>query len=82
MKKLLWVFWQQGYVLQHLLNQLKDTSPWMPGCMLLKECTDDIEINSSIDLEHAFPQSDWNAVEEEFDMIRLPSRRLCSCSPC
>ena len=47
------------------------------GCMLLKECTDDVErINSSIDLEHAFPQSDWNAVEEEFDMIMIAFKKI------
>ena len=42
------------------------------GCMLLKECTKDVErINSSIDLERAFPDSDWNAVKEEFDLIMI-----------
>ena len=31
------------------------------GCMLLKECTKDVErINSSIDLMNAFPDSDWD----------------------
>ena len=47
------------------------------GCMLLKECTKDVErINSSIDLEHAFPQSDWSAVEEEFDVIMVAFKNI------
>ena len=47
------------------------------GCMLLKECTKDVErINSSIDLMNAFPDSDWDAVKDEFDLIMIPSRRL------
>ena len=47
------------------------------GCMLLKECTKDIErINSSIDLEHAFPQSDWNAVKDEFDYIMIAFKNI------
>ena len=47
------------------------------GCMLLKECTDDVEkINSSLDLRAAFPDSDWNAVEDEFDMIMIAFRQI------
>ena len=47
------------------------------GCMLLKECTKDVErINSSIDLEHAFPQSDWDAVKEEFDYIMIAFKNI------
>ena len=47
------------------------------GCMLLKECTKDVErINSSIDLERAFPQSDWSAVEEEFDVIMIAFEKI------
>ena len=42
------------------------------GCMLLKECTKDVErINSSIDLMNAFPDSDWDAVKDEFDYIMI-----------
>ena len=42
------------------------------GCMLLKECTDGVErINSSIDLEHAYPDADWDVVKEEFDYIMI-----------
>ena len=47
------------------------------GCMLLKECTKDVErINSSIDLEHAFPDSDWNAVRDEFDYIMIAFKNI------
>ena len=47
------------------------------GCMLLKECTKDVErINSSIDLEHAYPDSDWNAVKEEFDFIMIAFKNI------
>ena len=47
------------------------------GCMLLKECTDDVErIYSSIDLEHAFPQSNWDAVKEEFDQIMIAFNKI------
>jgi len=47
------------------------------GCMLLKECTKDVDrINSSIDLEHAFPQSDWSVVEEEFDVIMIAFKNI------
>ena len=47
------------------------------GCMLLKECTKDVErINSSIDLERAFPQSDWDAVKEEFDYIMIAFKNI------
>ncbi|AGH56145.1 hypothetical protein CPRG_00061 [Synechococcus phage Syn30] len=47
------------------------------GCMLLKECTKDVErINSSIDLEHAFPQSDWDPVKDEFDQIMIAFKKI------
>ena len=47
------------------------------GCMLLKECTKDIErINSSIDLMNAFPQSDWDYVKDEFDMIMIAFKQI------
>ena len=40
------------------------------GCMLLKECTKDVEkITSSDDLRAAFPDSDWGPVADEFDQI-------------
>ena len=40
------------------------------GCMLLKECTKDVEkITSSDDLRAAFPDSDWGYVANEFDKI-------------
>ena len=40
------------------------------GCMLLKECTKDVEkITSSDDLRKAFPDSDWGYVADEFDKI-------------
>ena len=40
------------------------------GCMLLKECTKDVEkITSSADLRKAFPNSDWDYVADEFDKI-------------
>ena len=40
------------------------------GCMLLKECTKDVEkITSSDDLRAAFPDSDWGYVADEFDKI-------------
>ena len=42
------------------------------GCMLLKECTNGVDrINSSIDLEHAYPSANWDAVKEEFDYIMI-----------
>ena len=42
------------------------------GCMLLKECTNGVErINSSIDLEHAYPDANWDVVKEEFDYIMI-----------
>lgn len=47
------------------------------GCMLLKECTKDVEkINSSIDLERAFPDSDWGAVKDEFDLIMISFKKI------
>jgi len=47
------------------------------GCMLLKECTKDVErINSSIDLEHAFPQSNWDPVKDEFDQIMIAFKKI------
>ena len=47
------------------------------GCMLLKECTEDIErINSSVDLELAFPDSDWGAVKDEFDLIMISFKEI------
>ena len=40
------------------------------GCMLLKECTKDVEkITSSDDLRAAFPDSDWGYIADEFDKI-------------
>ena len=42
------------------------------GCMLLKECTKDVEkITSSDDLRKAFPDSDWGYIADEFDKIML-----------
>ena len=47
------------------------------GCMLLKECTDDVErINSSIDLMNAYPDADWDAVKDEFDMIMISFKQI------
>ena len=47
------------------------------GCMLLKECTEDIvRINSSIDLEHAYPDADWDYVKEEFDYIMIAFNKI------
>ena len=47
------------------------------GCMLLKECTDGVErINSSIDLEHAYPDADWDTVKEEFDFIMIAFKNI------
>ena len=42
------------------------------GCMLLQECTIDVEkITSSDDLRAACPDSDWDAVADEFDRIMV-----------
>ena len=47
------------------------------GCMLLKECTDDVEkIYSSGDLRAAFPDSDWGPVADEFDKIMLAFEQI------
>ena len=47
------------------------------GCMLLKECTKDVDrINSSIDLEHAYPDANWDAVKEEFDVIMIAFKNI------
>ena len=47
------------------------------GCMLLKECTKDVEkIDSSIDLMNAFPDSDWGAVKDEFDLIMIAFKQI------
>ena len=47
------------------------------GCMLLKECTDDVErINSSIDLMNAYPDADWDPVKDEFDQIMIAFKKI------
>ena len=47
------------------------------GCMLLKECTKDVHrINSSIDLEHAYPDANWDAVRDEFDYIMIAFKNI------
>jgi hypothetical protein len=47
------------------------------GCMLLKECTKDVErIYSSIDLMNAFPQSNWDPVKDEFDQIMIAFKKI------
>ena len=47
------------------------------GCMLLKECTDDVErINSSLDLKNAFPLSHWDVVDDEFDLIMIAFKKI------
>ena len=47
------------------------------GCMLLKECTKDVErINSSIDLMNAYPDANWDYVKDEFDQIMIAFKRL------
>ena len=47
------------------------------GCMLLKECTKDVErINSSIDLQNAYPDADWDYVKDEFDQIMIAFQKI------
>ena len=47
------------------------------GCMLLKECTKDVEkITSSDDLRKAFPDSDWGYIADEFDKIMLAFEKI------
>ena len=47
------------------------------GCMLLKECTRDVErINSSIDLMNAYPDANWDYVKDEFDMIMIAFKKI------
>jgi len=47
------------------------------GCMLLKECTDGVDrINSSIDLELAYPNANWEAVRDEFDVIMIAFKNI------
>ena len=47
------------------------------GCMLLKECTKDVEkITSSADLREAFPDSDWEYVADEFDQIMIAFKKI------
>ena len=47
------------------------------GCMLLKDCTDGVErINSSLDLERAYPDADWDLVEDEFDRIMIAFKKI------
>ena len=47
------------------------------GCMLLKECTKDVErINSSIDLMNAYPDANWDPVKDEFDMIMIAFKKI------
>ena len=47
------------------------------GCMLLKECTKDVErIYSSGDLRASFPDSDWNVVADEFDQIMVAFEQI------
>ena len=47
------------------------------GCMLLKECTKDVEkITSSDDLRKAFPDSDWGYIADEFDKIMLAFAKI------
>ncbi len=47
------------------------------GCMLLQECTDDVEkIDSSKDLRAAFPNSDWSPVAAEFNKIMVSFSKI------
>jgi len=47
------------------------------GCMLLKECTKDVErINSSIDLINAYPDANWDYVKDEFDQIMIAFKKI------
>ena len=47
------------------------------GCMLLKECTKDVErINSSIDLMNAYPDANWDYVKDEFDQIMIAFKKI------
>lgn len=40
------------------------------GCMLLKECKEDItQVKSSDDIRNMFPNQNWDVVSEEFDAI-------------
>ena len=53
------------------------------GCMLLKECTRDVErINSSIDLMNAYPDANWDYVKDEFDMIMIAFKKIGVHTPC
>ena len=45
-------------------------TPHATGCMLLGECTDDVEPIWGIDyLAQEYPESDWNVIAEEFQRI-------------
>ena len=47
------------------------------GCMLLKECTKDVQrINSSIDLMNAYPDANWDLVKDEFDQIMVAFKKI------
>ena len=47
------------------------------GCMLLKECTKDVErINSSLDLMSAYPDANWDYVKDEFDQIMVAFKKI------
>ena len=47
------------------------------GCMLLKECTNGVDrINSSVDLMRAYPDSNWDVVKDEFDIIMVAFNKI------
>lgn len=47
------------------------------GCMLLKECTDGVNrIYSSGDLRAEYPNSNWDAVSQEFDEIMVAFEQI------
>ena len=52
-------------------------TPHAQGCMLVGECTDDVNrVYSSGDLLHEFPDSDWDLISKEFDQIMVAFEQI------
>ena len=47
------------------------------GCMLLKECTDDVnQVHSIDDFIAAYPEADWDIVADEFNRIMVSFKKI------
>jgi len=66
-----------GVVAAEYIEEKDYFTPHAQGCMLVGECTDEVNrLYSSGDLRAEFPDSDWDLISEEFDHIMVAFEQI------